>query len=131
MAFYEDPTYRLARYLVDWFRTTCQFQYTQGIKNSTVLAQKLQHLKLPATSILVSFDAESMYTRIPVQQAIAVMITHLQRVLLPADVIEDFKTLLSHCIDKNVCVFQKTIYQFPDGLPPWEDLSRHWWLKST
>ena len=58
-----------------------------------------------------------MYTRIPVQKAIDITLTHLRQVNQANEVIEDFKVLLSQCIDKNLCVFRETTYQFPDGLP--------------
>ena len=90
------PTYRLAKFLAQWFRSVTGFVGTYSIKNSIELVSKLNQTKFPEGSILVSFDVQSMYTCISVQLSIKLMITLLQQKNIPADIINEFRKLV-HC----------------------------------
>ena len=58
-----------------------------------------------------------MYTFIPVKPSIERMVHILTYAGIHPDTIEEFRTLIQLCLDKNVCTFRDVVYQFPDGLP--------------
>ena len=64
-----------------------------------------------------------MFTTVPVARTISIMVDHLQKKNIPTPVVAEFKDLLSHCTEKNLCVFQGSVYKFPDGLPMGDPLS--------
>jgi len=117
VAFFTDPTYKLAKYLADWFRLSSGFNPSYTVKNSAELAGLLHPLKFPPTAKLISLDAVSMFTRVPVARTIAIMIDMLERKNISPPIVAEFRTLLNHCTERNICVFQGSVYRFPDGLP--------------
>jgi len=58
-----------------------------------------------------------MFTGIPVARAITFMEDFLKEKNIQQETIQEFKDLLHHCVDKDLCVFGGTVYRFPDGLP--------------
>ena len=69
VAHYTDPSFKLAKYLAQWFCSISGYKPKFTIKNSVQLAKKLHSLDFPADSNLISFDAERMFTSIPVNIA--------------------------------------------------------------
>ena len=92
------------------------------VRNSLEVASLLKNMDFPLNSKIISFDVRSMYSKISVSKAISLMVELLKGLNVPQDTIEEFKKLIQVCIGKNVCLFRKSTYKFPDGLP-WEDLS--------
>ena len=123
VAYYTDPSYRLSKYLAWWFRETANFTSKRSILNSTTLAHELDDRVFPLGSRLVSFDAVSMFTRIPVQYTIDLVVNNLCNRQLPQNIIDEFKTLIQLCLKDNTYKFQNKTYQFPDGLPMGGSLS--------
>ena len=106
VACYTDPTYKLAKYLVSWFRSCSSFEAKFTIKNSFELTSMLQPMNFPVGSILTSFDVSNMFTKIPVARAVPLMIQHLERKKIHPLIIKEFHHLISLCLKQNVCVFR-------------------------
>ena len=75
--------------------TCVDFQPLNTVKNFANLAQKLSLEKFLTDSILVSFDACSMYSNIPVAFSLQIMLDHLRKNLVLDEVIQDFFKLIS------------------------------------
>jgi len=80
------------------------------------LAKKLHSLDFPADSNLISFDAKSMFTSIPVDTAEELMADILLQKGIDPEMVGEFRDLLSMCLKYNLCVYQSMKYEFPDGL---------------
>ena len=64
-----------------------------------------------------------MYTRIPVDYTIGIILTLLTNAQLHQDIVTEFKDLLKLCLKDNICFFMGRIYKFQDGLPMGAPLS--------
>ena len=123
IAYYTDPLYKLAKFLACWFKQATNFAPAKATKNSIELAQDLKDRSFPPDSRLISMDAVSMYTRIPVRYTIDCTLNHLRRVNIQQDIINEFEKLITICTKDNVCHFLGRTYRFPDGLPMGAPLS--------
>lgn len=117
VAYFSDPAFHLSKYLAKWFRTLAAFDPQHTVKNSIELAKDLKKKSFPPTSRLLSFDAVSMFTKIPVLYTIDIMISHLQNQNIHPNVIAEFKNLITLCLKDNICFYRGKTYRFPDGLP--------------
>ena len=90
-----DPLVRIER-----------FTSKRLILNSITLARDLDDRVFSLGSHLVSFDTVIMFTRIPVQYTIDLMVNHLCNRQLPQDTINEFKKLIQLCLKDNICRFQ-------------------------
>ena len=110
--------HRLSKYLAGWFRTVSQFEPQHTIKNSYELASEIQQIKFLVAVELIPFDVVSMtFTKIPMKQAIEIMVTLLQQWQIPDGVVKEFCNLLTYCVEKNLSLFQGTTHRLPNGLP--------------
>jgi len=73
VAFFTDPSFKLAKQLSTWFCGVSGFTPKYTVKNSAQLTAKLCDTKFPAGSKLV------MFTKIPVSRAIPLMIEILEQ----------------------------------------------------
>ena len=121
VAFYNDTSYKLARFLTQWFRLHSSFAPQHTITNFSHLASQFTD-SFPPTSTLFSLDVSSMYTNIPVSQSVGYMLDHLRANNIHSDIISEFHTLINWCL-KNICFYNGTLYEFPDGLPMGAPLS--------
>jgi len=71
----------------------------------------------PVGSILISFDMVTMFSKIPISRAAPILIKILEQENIHTDFINEFKNLLSICLQQNICVIKNKTYKFPDGLP--------------
>jgi len=61
VAFFSDPSYKLARFLVGVFKCVSNFKPQFPVTNSIELTSLLKSRNFPVGSILVSFDIVSMF----------------------------------------------------------------------
>lgn len=123
VAFYTCPSYKLAKFLAKWFRNFSFYAASHTVNSSIDLANQLKDLQFPKGSKLFSLDIVSMYTNIPTQKAIVIMIQHLRSAGLHKDVVKEFKELISLCLNQNICSFDRSVFKFKDGLPMGAPLS--------
>lgn len=117
VAFYTDPSYYVAKYLVTWYINFADHISPYGLKNSIELAELLHGQHFPSSARLISFDVKSMYTQIPVLKSIDIMSQHLKQIGNPDPVIAEFQDIITKCLKDNICSFKGKTYKFPDGLP--------------
>ena len=111
-AAHSDPSFSLAKFLNNWFRTYTNFKPRFTIRNSLELTKKLSEHSFPLESCLCSFDVSSMYTRIPVTEIIELMCESLSTASLDVSVVNQFRKLISACISRNICSFQDQLMNF-------------------
>jgi len=58
-----------------------------------------------------------MFNKIPVAETIELVCYLLQDMSLGDDDIEEFRDLITLCLEDNICMFNNLVYKFPDGLP--------------
>ena len=93
MAHYTDPSFKLAKYLAQWFCSISDYKPRFTIKNSVDLATKLH-----AHSNLISFDVKSMFNSIPVSTAEELMADFLFKKGIDPEVVGEFRDILSLCL---------------------------------
>lgn len=86
-----------------------------SIKNSTDFISKIKHLKLDQTDILVSFDVESLFTRVPVKQACQIIENKLlERGLPTMDVVYTVQAIET-VLDTTYFQFRGEYYEQTEG----------------
>ena len=70
------------------------------------LASTLQPVKFPTTAKLLSFNAVNMFTRIPVDHSISIMVELLEKNNILLGRTAEFRDLLPYCTERKLCVFQ-------------------------
>ncbi|CAK9810876.1 hypothetical protein ANTPLA_LOCUS6713 [Anthophora plagiata] len=100
-----SPTYNLAKYLTKILKPLTG-KTTSHIQNSTHFIQKIQNIRLEPNDILVSFDVQSLFTNIPIQDSINILKNRIPNNLIP---------LVHHCLTSTYFLFQNQYYQQTSG----------------
>ena len=88
-----------------------------AIKNSIELSKNIHNMEFPIGSKLILFDVVETFNTIPVFQSVALVVSKLIKKNLPNDIINEFRILISLCLNDNIRVFKKKKYHFPCDLP--------------
>ena len=115
VSFYTSPTFNLSKYLVRLLSPLVG-NTSSAIRSSKDFASFIQQERLSRNEILVSFDAVSLFTRIPVGLALDVVRKRLEeeeeslssRTSLNID---DIISLLALCLNATYFVFRDVIDQ--------------------
>ena len=67
------PNYKLAEYLANMLNN-CKRKSTSYIKDSFHLVDILKHMKIANDEIMISYDVQSLYPNVPVEQAIKIAV---------------------------------------------------------
>jgi uncharacterized protein (UPF0335 family) len=110
-----SPTQALAKYLA-WRLQPYVEQANSYVKNSEDFITKILNVDVERDDILVSFDVVSLFTNIPVQEAIDIINNKLD---LPDDIID----LISHCLNNTFFQYEGQIYKQTKGTPMGSPLS--------
>jgi hypothetical protein len=113
-----SPVYRLSKMLAR-ILTPLSGKTESYIKNSTDFAKKIHDTELNENDKLVSFDVVSLFTRVPVTEAIEVISRRLledetldERTVLPPG---DICSLTNMCIKSTYFQFGESFYEQLDG----------------
>ena len=68
-------TYNLAKYLAQLLKPLSELQYT--IKNSKTFTKRLKKMRIPPEYKMVSFDAVSFFTKVPLDETIDIIIKRI------------------------------------------------------
>ena len=108
------PTYKLAKFLVPKLKPLTTNEYT--IKDSFIFAEELQ--SFDSKLVMVSFDIESLFTNIPLQETINHCVenlfkdrTHLDNLLK-----DSFRKLLTQAMSESLILFDQEFYKQHDGI---------------
>lgn len=109
------PTEKLAGWLL---KTLSKYPVNFGcdILNSIELVNKIKDVKVKRGQILCSFDLQSMYTNIPVTNAIESLKRHLTRCNAPPEEIRTCIKIAETCMEQNYFTFCGKFYKQTFGL---------------
>ena len=118
MAAIESPTHQLARELAR-ILSPLAGRSPSHVKNSADFVNQIHQVSLEGTDVLASFDVVSLFTRIPVDEALLVLSHRLQqddtlkeRINIP---IPDLCTLVELCLKSMYFQFGKSFYEQVEG----------------
>lgn len=98
-----SPTYRLARYLASELKPLLRNSGSR-ILNSKDFVEKIQQIRLHPNDILVSFDVESLFTKVPIPDTLEIIKTSKK---IP----EHLLPLIEHCLTSTYFVYQGQFYE--------------------
>ena len=119
VSYINSPLYQLSRYIADILRPYTKLNH-QHCKNSNAFSQFIRQQTIDPDEIIISFDVESLYTNIPITDALLVIKdllnydTTLQdrTNLLPDQILEQLEFLLR----TTFFIFNGEFHQQTDGL---------------
>ena len=108
-------SYKTAKYLAKILSPLAQNSYL--LKNSNDFINRLNKFKL-RNSYMVSFDVESLFTNVPLDYTINLILERIYQdkeldILIPEP---DLKRLLELCTKDNIFLFNDLLYQQIDGV---------------
>ncbi|XP_046391554.1 uncharacterized protein LOC124159689 [Ischnura elegans] len=100
----DSPTHNLARYLAK------QLQPFSGrtptyVRNSAHFIELIEELRVSDTDMLVSFDVESLFTNIPIDEAV-----EITKSLVAEGLAEDIPKMVEFCLTNSYFVWNGTFY---------------------
>ena len=109
-------TYHLAKYLAQLLKPLSESQYK--VKNTTEFAKKIRKQKIPKDYTMVSFDVASLFTKVPLEDTIIII---LRRIYEKKEIITDIprceiRELLYLCTKNVQFTFNNKIYIQNDGV---------------
>ncbi|XP_046384847.1 uncharacterized protein LOC124155175 [Ischnura elegans] len=107
----DSPTHNLARYLAK------QLQPFSGrtptyVRNSAHFIELIKELRVSDTDMLVSFDVESLFTNIPIEEAV-----EITKSLVAEGLAEDIPKMVESCLTNSYFVWNGTFYGQRMGSP--------------
>ena len=124
-----SPYYKIARKVTEWLSKVDECKINSSSKS---ISDKLHSIVLEEDEVIVSFDVVSLYTNVPVNEAIDVCTEYMfsGKYKLPPVNKETFKTLLQLSTCNVVMLTHDGYYRQRDGLamgiPPAPPLANGW-----
>ena len=108
------PTYKLAKFLVPILEPLTTNEYT--IKDSFTFAEELQ--SFDSKLVMASFDVESLFTNIPLQETIDLCVENLFQDRTHVDNLskDSFRELLTRTMSESLILFDQQFYKQHDGV---------------
>ena len=108
------PTYKLATFLVPILEPLTTNEYT--IKDSFTFAEELQ--SFDSKLVMASFDIESLFTNIPLQETIDLCVENLFQDRTHVDNLskDSFRELLTRTMSESLILFDQQFYKQHDGV---------------
>ena len=108
------PTYKLAKFLVPILEPLTTNEYT--IKDSFTFAEELQ--SFDSKLVMASFDIESLFTNIPLQETIDLCVENLFQDRTHVDNLskDSFRELLTRTMSESLILFDQEFYKQHDGV---------------
>ena len=108
------PTYKLAKFLVPILEPLTTNEYT--IKDSFAFAEELQ--SFDSKLVMASFDVESLFTNIPLQETIDLCVENLFQDRTHVDNLSkvSFRELLTRTMSESLISFDQQFYKQHDGV---------------
>ncbi len=121
-----SPTYAWAKYLARILRPLSG-KTDSFVLNSTQFSQEIRHLCLQHNEVMLSYDVVSLYTKVPIDDALR----HIEGQLRQDNSLGDRTSLTvdeiiegcKHCLLSTTFVFDGAVYQQVEGLPMGSPLS--------
>ncbi|XP_046382342.1 uncharacterized protein LOC124153288 [Ischnura elegans] len=104
-----SPTYALARYLANHLQPFIG-QTGSCMKNSKEFIEVLKQLRISDNDILVSFDAVSLFTKVPIMESVDII-----KRLTKVGLLMDFPKLADFYLRSTYFLWDREFYQQKDG----------------
>ena len=116
-AAYKTPSYNLAKYLVPILSPLTTNQYT--VENTYKFAEEIQNQDGSSGLIMASFDVENLFTNIPLQETIQIIVHQL--FISPTSIVmgltrDLFAKILDLSVNNSFFLFNDKLYSQVDGL---------------
>lgn len=105
-----SPTYALAKKLAQIISPLTGNTETY-IQNSTHFIQKIKQMNIEDSDKMISFDVESLFTKVPIKETLKILLTKLEnddhlseKITLPA---KEICALTELCVTSYVFLFSK------------------------
>ena len=123
LAAFKSPSSKLAKFLTKIIQPLTSNQYT--VTNSYEFKEIISDMSFPQGVCLASFDITSLFTNVPVQETVEILLNELYE---GQDTIrnltkQQFKKLLELCIGDNHFIFNQEIYKQHEGFAMGSPLS--------
>ena len=108
------PTFKLTKFLILNLEPLTTNEYT--IKDSFTFSEKLQ--SFDSKLVMVSFDIESLFTNIPLQETINLCVENLFQDMTHVDNLlkDSFRELLTRTMSESLILFDQEFYKQHDGV---------------
>ncbi|CAH2097401.1 unnamed protein product [Euphydryas editha] len=106
-----SPTYDLAKHVASVLQPLVG-KSPSFVKDSRHFVQIIKEITLEPNDIMVSFDVESLFTNVPIDECLDVVRDKLRDSEMPLNYID----LLQHCLQGNYFLFQGQYYLQIDGV---------------
>ncbi|XP_071052952.1 uncharacterized protein [Onthophagus taurus] len=100
-----SPTYKLPKYLAK-ILSPFTGNTESYVRDSTHFVESVKRIKLDAEDMLVSFDVESLFTRVPVKDAV----DGLRQKLIPEGLPEYVPDLVEYCLSSTYFSCKKDLH---------------------
>lgn len=104
-------TYNLAKFLAEKLKdlTGNTFSF---VKNSSHFVEILTNIEIEDDEIMVSFDVESLFTNVPIEQSVEI----LRKILMNEGRNPDYADLVKHCLVSTYFMWNSEFYLQLDGV---------------
>ncbi len=106
-----SPTYNLSKWLINEFNHLEVQQSSFSVNNSYEFVNKVKDLELKDNEILISFDVNSLFPSIPIDETLTFIRDLLQANRLPENRIDQYIRLTKLYIDQNQFLYNGKYYK--------------------
>ena len=114
--FKNAPTYKIAKTIAQKLKSNHLTNNHHNIKNTYELIDKLKTININENTFFTSYDITNMYTNIPVEETLDIIINKLIEQNENKQYITEIKNSLQLILKQNYFEFNSKIYQQKEGL---------------
>ncbi|XP_045452128.1 uncharacterized protein LOC123661186 [Melitaea cinxia] len=107
----DSPTYRLAKHVAHVL-SPLRGQTRAHTRDSYHFVNEIKHLHLSNNETMVSFDVQSLFTCLPVEDCISIVSRKLKENDMPIE----YADLLKHCLTSGYMLWNNQFYKQVDGV---------------
>lgn len=108
------PCYSIAKWLVAEFKKLKPIE-SLSVKNSFEFVERMKDVQVNRDEIMVSFDVESLFPSIPIEQALIAMEEHLLELNIEENKRTGIITTARSCMKQNFFQFRNKFYSIEHG----------------
>jgi hypothetical protein len=101
-----SPTYKLSKYLSNLMQPLIGHS-VHHIRNSAHFIEIIKNIEISTQDLLVSFDVESLFTMVPINETLTLLREHFT-----SEILELFR----HCLSSSYFLWNGTFYEQKDGV---------------
>lgn len=120
VSFVGSPTYNLSEFLREIFKPLAEAN-TFTVRNCKEFVTMIRQQQLGDQDVMVSFDAVSLFSNVPVNLATDIIEKHLPDDCILASgtslTVDDIMILLGFCLNQTYITFAGTAYHQIEGVP--------------